>query len=493
MNIFLFNKSLRLNDNTTLINQLLEYKSVIPIFIFTEQINLKKNQYASQNSIQFMIESLQELSEEIKEIYKGKLYFFHNDNLMTVLNSFDNIISIGTNFDYSPYAIRRQDNIEKFCKANNIKFIIYEDHLLNDILDGQTLKKDGKPYSIFTPFNNFCQKNLNVRKPNKFKNFKFNINKQLENNKYYIDDITTITDYNNPDIQVRGGRSFGLTILNNIKKSKYIDYSSQRDYFTYDTTFLSAYNHFGNVSIREVYWSIIKSSKELNNFTKKSNILSIKDLTKLTELFNKYGVKGLINQLYWRDFYYNLFYNNPHMLSGQIGDTNQPFKEKFNYIKWNYNKDHFEKWCNGITGIPLCDAGIRQLNKTGYMHNRLRMICSSVLCKLLLIPWQWGEKYFAQKLVDYDVIQNAAGWGWGCHGIDPNQIFRIFSPHIQSYKFDKECIYIKKYIPELKNIEPIKIHNWESLLNYYVPSIINYKEARNLALTELKRINKLTI
>ncbi len=467
MNIFIFNKSLRCIDNTTLIHQIKETGNVIPIFVFTEQVNKKKNDYFSNNSVEFMVESLYELAEEIKK-YNGKLYFFHNDDLIKVLkeiNKNKEINSIGTNFDYSPYARQRQELLKDLCDKLNITFYIKEDHVLFDILEGQTNKENGDPYSVYTPFRNHCVKNLKVREVDKFNKFIFKKDSSLDDNKYAISikEIDKFYDYNE-FANIRGGRSNGLKIIKKLGEFK--DYTDKRDLFTYNTTFLSAHNHFGTVSIREVYY---KAKEKLKG-------------------------TSFINELIWRDFYYNLFYNNPHMLNGMIGGKNKSFKPKYDKIKWSYNKTLFDKWCNGTLGIPVCDAGMRQMNKTGFMHNRLRMITSCVLVKLLNLPWQWGEKYFAQKLLDYDSIQNAGGWGWGAHGIDPNQVFRIFSPSNQSIKFDPNCEYIKKYIPELKNVDNKDIHNWETKYEnysiYYKPAI-DYKEARKETLKEMSRVNKL--
>lgn len=468
MNIFLFNKSLRCSDNTTLIEQIKIENNIIPFFIFTEQVNQNKNKYFSNNSVKFMCESLHELSNEISK-FNGKLYFFHSDNFIKVFNEIikkNKINSIGTNFDYSPYAKQRQDLLNEFCIKYNITFYNKEDHTLYNILSGECYKKDGTPYSVYTPYKNHCLKNLTVPLPNKFKKFNFIKNKELENNKYYI----SIKDINNFFIEefnqlsnVLGGRSNGLKILKNINNFK--DYSKERDYLTYNTTFLGAHNHFGTVSIREVYFAM-----------------------------EKYKLKGLIEQLIWRDFYYGLNYHNPHMLHGQLHGENKAFKEKFDKIKWNYNDELFDKWCQGKLGIPICDAAMIQLNTTSFMHNRCRMITSNILTKLLLIDWRWGEKYFAKKLLDYDSIQNNSGWLWTCGGIDPQNAFRIFSPQLQSKKFDKDCVYIKKYIPELIDIPNIDIHEWEtayvkySNVSYPSPQI-DYKKAREHGIKEYKKIN----
>jgi len=467
MNIFLFNKSLRLYDNTTLIDQILNENEITPFFIFTEQINQNKNKYFSHNSVQFMCESLDELSNSIK-LYNGKLYLFHSDNLMKVFEEIiknNNINSIGTNFDYSPYALYRQDLIEKFCNKHNIKFYMKEDHVLYNILNNNILKKDGTPYTVYTPFKNYVLNNLEVPKTNSFKKFKFKKYKDLEENKYYINknelnNFYTLNKFSN----IKGGRKNGLDILKNIKK--FNNYNKERDYFIFNTTFLSAHNHFGTLSIREIY-----------------------------KKMKKYNLLDLINQLIWRDFYYGLYFRYPHMLNGQIGGINKSYKPKFDHIKWNNDENLFNKWANGKLGIPVCDAGMNQLNKTGFLHNRLRMICANILTKLLLLPWQWGEEYFAKTLIDYDCIQNSAGWHWTCCGIDPQQPFRIFNPELQSKKFDSNCIYIKYYIPELNDVPISDIHLWEnsyekySHINYPPPQI-NYKLAREHSIKEFKKVNK---
>ena len=464
MNFFLFNKSLRINDNTTLIEQTIIEHDIIPIFIFTEQVNQKKNKYFSHNSVQFMCESLHELAEEIYNKH-GKLYFFHSDKLIKVFKSFTNINSIGTNFDYSPYAKERQEILKQFCDKYKIKFYLKEDHVLYNILEDGILKQDGMPYTVYTPFKNHCLKNLNIKEPNKFKNFNFIKNNELEKNKFYIDlkNINNFYEYNE-FANVKGGRNNALKILKHLDQFK--DYTEDRNFLNYNTTFLSAANHFGIISIREVYHAM-----------------------------EIYKLNGLIEQLIWRDFYYGLNYFFPHMLNGQLkNNINKTYKPKFNKIKWDNNEELFIKWKTGTLGIPICDAGLRQLNKTGFMHNRLRMITANVLTKLLLIDWKLGEKYFAQNLIDYDCIQNNAGWNWISGGIDPQNVFRIFSPEIQNKKFDKECIFIKKYIPELIDVPPNDIINWNTkYLNYshinYPPPGIDYKKARLKADKEFKKVN----
>jgi deoxyribodipyrimidine photo-lyase len=465
MHIFLFHRDLRLIDNTTLIKQIKENEYVVPIFIFPpEQIDPSQNNYFSNNSVQFMIESLHELSNDIKK-YNSKLYFFKGDNLK-VLNNIHKkikITSIGFNIDYTPYARNRDTQIKNWCEKNNIKCYMEEDYLLYDILNGQTTKENGDFYQVFTPFRNNCYNKLKVREIDTFKKFKFIKNKELSQSKYNIEEIDHFY-VNNPDINVHGGRSNGLKILNNVVNFK--NYEKERDYLIYKTTFLGAHNHFSTVSIREVYHEIA------NNIGKKC---------------------GLINELHWRDFYSNIAYFAPRVLQ------NKSFKEKYDNIKWENNKKLFKLWCEGKTGFPIVDSGMRQLNKTGFMHNRLRMITSSFLIKDLHIDWRWGEKYFATKLVDYSPMQNNGGWLWSSGGgTDSQPYFRIFNPWSQ-IRFDPDYEFIKLWIPEINNIPNKELNKWfdpnihekwlKYGIDYYKPIIDHNEQRKNILKIYKKYIN----
>jgi len=312
MNIFIFNRGLRLTDNTTLIHQIKEKGSVVPIFIFTpEQIDPKQNDYFSNNSVQFMIESLHELSDEIKK-KGGHMYFLKGDNVkvLKAIHQKEGIESIGTNFDITPYARKRSDDIQKFCKKEGIEFYELEDHSLHSIVEGESNKKDGSPYLVFTPFKNNCLSNLKVREPDGFKSFKFD---KMENNKYILNE-KDIDDFyeDNPDINVHGGRKNGLKILKNLGNFK--DYSKERDTLSYKTTFLGAHNHYCTVSIREVYWAM---EKHLGKHS------------------------GLISEIYWREFYLMITHHFPHILKGQINGKNISYKKEYDNIKWSVNKNWF--------------------------------------------------------------------------------------------------------------------------------------------------------
>ena len=464
LNLFLFHRDLRFIDNTTLIDQIKEEEGVIPIFIFPpEQINSKKNKYFSNASVQFMIESLQELSNDIKN-KNGKMYFFKGNNLKVLKNIHTKIRinSIGYNIDYTPYARKRDNEIKKWCNIENIKIYEKEDYVLYDILNGQTLKKDKTPYQVFTPFKNFCLNNLKVNEINKFNKFNFIKNSKLEDIIYNINEKEINNFYvNNPNINVHGGRSNGIKILNNINKFK--DYQKNRDKLTYKTTFLSAHNHFTTISIREVYHKILK---ELGKNS------------------------GLINELHWRDFYTNISYYFPHILGGQINKKNKAFREKYDEIKWVNNNDKWKKFTKGETGFPIIDAGVKQLLKNNFVHNRVRMLHGNFVTKDLHMDWRDGEKFYSNNLVDIDVMVNNNSWQWCAgSGTDAQPYFRIFNPWTQLKKYDPELKYVREHIPELKDVPDKDIFNWykpeihEKWLNngikYFKPILNHTIESKN--------------
>ena len=451
MNIFLFHRDLRIQDNTALIYQLQQHDSITPIFIFPpEQIDPTKNSYFSNSSVQFMCECLHELSETISK-KDGKIYFFKGDNL-SVIKSIHldvEINSISYNIDYTPYARQRDNEIKNWCLKNNISCYEKEDYAMYDITEGYTNKKDNTPYLVFTPFKNNCMKNLHVREINSFKKFKFTKSNKLVQNKYCINEKEIDNFYSfDENIEITGGRKNGLKILKNLNQFK--EYDKLRNMFFYETTKLSAYNHFTPISIREVYYAVE----------------------------NKLGkAHGIISELHWRDFYLNICWNFGHILQGQIKGKNKSFKQDYDKIKWSYNKSLFKKWCNGTTGFPLIDACMRQLNHSGFMHNRGRMCVASFLTKTLHIDWRLGEQYFATKLTDYDATMNNSGWQWTAgSGTDAQPYFRIFNIWTQAENYDPECIYIKQWLPELEDITNKEILNWydPEIHNKYIKEGIKY-------------------
>ena len=461
VNLFLFHRDLRIVDNTTLIEQIKQEKSITPVYIFNpEQINPKKNKYFSNNSVQYMIESLNELSQEILK-KGGKLYFLYGNPLEVLkkIHKKEKINSIGFNIDYTPYAIKRTETIEKWCKEKDITLYKKEDFPLYDFLNGETLKKDKKPYLVYTPFMKFVQSRLKVRPIDKFNSFSFKKNSSIE--KMVLKEKLESFYTPNPNINIKGGREFALSILKKLKDYK--NYNKCRNYFNYSTTKLSACLKYNTISIREVYWEILKQLGKNN---------------------------GLVRELIFRDFYMNVVYYFPQTLEGQIKKGgNKSFRREFDSITWNKNSSLFQKWKDGKTGFPIVDASMRQMNQSGYMHNRGRMVVSNFLVKDLHLDWKLGEQYFAQTLEDYDPMNNNSGWQWSTgNGTDAQPYFRIFNPWTQQKDYDFECKYIKEWIPELESVPPKDIHLWfkediqKKYSISYPPPIVNHDEERKKTL-----------
>lgn len=438
--IFIFRRDLRIKDNKGLHECLKQSSKIYPIFIFTQE-QIKNNPYKSSNCVQFMIESLEELSKKLNMTF----FFGKNNEVLEEIIKKEKIDAIFTNTDYTPYAIKRDEDLKKLCKKNNVKCSLHHDVCLFE--PGTIKTGSGKAYQKFTPFYNTVIK-MKVEKPlkkekdikektYKLKN-KFNI-KFKETQKFYK---------HNPNNNVKGGRKLAEKIIKNFKEFE--DYGKKRDNLNYETTQLSAYLKFGCVSIRETFH---KAKKAL-------------------------GIKhSLIRQFIWRDFYVHLAFEFPHVFG-------QPLKEQYAGIKWSNDKKTLEAWKNGLTGFPIVDAGMRQMNKTGYMHNRARLIVASFLIKNLQHNWLDGEKYFATILVDYDPFANNGNWQWVAGtGADSMPYFRIFNPWTQGEKYDKEVEYIKKWVPELKDVPAKDIHKWEKKYEKYPnidypKPIIDYKKSR---------------
>lgn len=451
--IFIFRRDYRLVDNTGLIKALELSKNVIPLFIFTPE-QLVSNKYKSDNAVQFMIESLEDLNDMLKN-KKSRLFYFYGKPskvLNNIINNVD-IDAVFVNADYTPYSIKRDKEIEKVCNDNGIEFHSYEDVLLNPIRSILTGQED--VYTKFTPYFNKAKKikpsSINLSNKSNYVSGRTRIRGEFTGNK------DKFFKYNSQLAQ-NGGRKEALKILKKIKQFK--NYNKERNILIKNTTRLSAYIKFGCVSIREVYYT-----------------------------FKKYlGLKNdLIKQLYWRDFYYNIGYEFPRIYK-KYGNL----KEKYDKIKWLGTKSNLNKWKQGLTGYPIVDAAMRELNETGFMHNRGRLIVSNFLIKILLINWQDGEKYFSNKLIDIDPSVNLGNWGWSAgSGADSQPYFRIFNPWTQGEKFDQDAKYIKKWIPELQDVDAEHIHKWYDHYNDYdvdYPApIVDYSSMRKKALKMYKK------
>lgn len=417
--LFIFRRDLRIYDNNALYNACKECDKVFCCFIFTPEQITNKNDFKSSNAIQFMIESLKELSYEFNKL-NSKLYLLYGDNNKVIYELIDklNIQSLYYNRDYTPYALLRDHKIKELCNNNNINCSEFQDYYLYE--PGTILTGSNTYYKKFTPFYMKALK-IEVDKP-------IYINKQKLSVKFVA--LKYSTSFNemsihykfNENTLVNGGRTNGLKQLKETIKTQK-NYDQMRNTLAHNTSLLSAYIKFGCISIREVYYFV-----RIN-----------------------FGINSeLMRQLVWRDFYAQVLFAYPYVLD-----------PKNNKITWNKNKIYLERWYLGKTGFPVIDACMRQLNETGWMHNRGRLITACFFIKTLLLDWREGEKYFAKNLIDYDVANNNGNWQWlSGTGVDTMPYFRTFNPWTQSKKYDPDALFIKRWIPELKDVDAKDIHNW---------------------------------
>ncbi len=418
--LHIFRRDLRLQDNSALIEALASSERVIPCFIFDKR-QIEANAYKSKHCIAFMATSLIDLEEQL-ERQQGKLYYFYGiaEEVVAQLLSKLPIDAVFLNRDYTPFSLTRDRQIAVACEQHKVAFHSYADALLHE--PEQVHKADGLPYTIYTPFFKRASQ-LPVSPPRKTtaNNFYQQAIPLADNTM-----VQRLAQHSHPNLAVKGGRQEAIALL---KKMQHLtNYPHDRDYPALNaTSHLSAHNKFGTVSIREVHKIITRA----------------------------FGSKHtLLNEIYWRDFFTHIAWHFPNV----FGEAFQP---KYVDIPWQQNDAYFKRWCEGRTGFPIVDAGMRELNTTGYMHNRVRMIVASFLCKDLLIDWRLGEKYFAQQLVDYDPCVNNGNWQWAAStGCDAQPYFRIFNPWLQQQKFDADCLYIKRFIPELNALSPREIHQW---------------------------------
>lgn len=410
--LFIFRRDLRLFDNTGLLFALKNSEKVIPCFIFTpEQID--HNSYRSDHCLQFMLESLEDLEKQLQAL-GGKLFLFHAPCEEVVKRCLKEVDAVIVNRDYTPYSIARDKKIEHLCAMEGKEFLSFDDALLNP--PENTLKQNGEPYTVFTPFfRNALKLPIKKPEPNPHHNY-FTGNLPHSGSSAIYKKILP----KRIPLSISGGRSAGQKILKHLTNCT--QYAHDRDYPALGSpTTLSPYLKFTVLSPRETYFAIGKNHE-------------------------------LIRSLYWRDFFSTIAFFFPHVFKGA-------FREKYDKLAWSNDEEAFSRWCEGKTGFPLVDAGMRELNETGFMHNRVRMVVASFLTKDLHINWQWGEKYFAEKLIDYDPAVNNGNWQWAAStGCDAQPYFRIFNPWRQQEKFDKEAIYIKKWVKELQELPSRTIH-----------------------------------
>jgi deoxyribodipyrimidine photo-lyase len=416
VNIFWFRRDLRLTDNAGLYHALKSDKPVLPIFIFDKNI-LEKLTDKAEKRVAFIHAALQEMQAELINI-ESTLEVFHSTpaEAFKKLASNYTIEKVFTNHDYEPYAKERDNSIADLLKTKGALLYTFKDQVIFE--KDEVLKDDGKPYSIFTPYSRKWKTVLNEFHFEAYPTEKY-FNNFLEQSPKDIPALTAIgfTDT---------GESFPAKAL---KKELLVKYQQQRNFpAVAGTSKLGVHLRFGTISIRRL----------------------AQHCSGLSETF--------LNELIWRDFYHMILWHFPQVGHGKA------FKQAYDFIEWRNDEAEFDKWCNGQTGYPIVDAGMRELNTTGFMHNRVRMIVASFLTKHLLIDWRWGEAYFAEKLLDFDLAANNGGWQWAAgSGCDAAPYFRIFNPYLQTKKFDPELKYINKWVPELNELhypQPIVEHEF---------------------------------
>jgi len=416
VNIFWFRRDLRLHDNAGLYHALKGDHPVLPLFIFDTNI---LDQLEDRNDVRvgFLQKTLSELSEELKGLGSSILirHGAPGDIWQELLLEFD-IQAVYTNRDYEPYAVTRDTAIQQLLQSRNIPFYTYKDHVLFE--KEEVVKDDGLPYTVFTPYSRKWRTVLQSRMDQIIQEngeataVSFYL-KPYPNEAYFSNFFRT-SPFPVPTLHELGFEPSAIEIPPKVVSRSVIKHYDQTRNIPGipGTSKLGIHFRFGTISIRE---------KAL----------------RAAELNETY-----LNELIWRDFYSMILWHFPHVAT-------RAFKPAYDQIEWRHDEADFQQWCAGKTGYPLVDAGMRELNATGFMHNRVRMVTASFLTKHLLLNWRWGEAYFAKKLLDFDLASNNGGWQWAAgSGTDAAPYFRVFNPAAQQEKFDKELKYIKQWVPE---------------------------------------------
>ena len=441
VNIFWFRRDLRLKDNAGLYHALKSDKPVLPIFIFDEHI-LNKLADKEDARVTFIHQTLEALNKELAEFGTSLLIKYGTPKAIwaIILGEYE-VDKVFTNRDYEQYALERDATIQTLVENNGGSFHAFKDHVIFE--NGEVLKKDGLPYTVFTPYSRKWKTKLleKVEVVNTMSGQKTTLSyffKGYPTQKYATNFYKT-TAFQLPTLENMGFVASKISIPDKIVTRGLVkNYDQTRNFpGIKGTSRLGIHFRFGTISIREK----ARNAQQLN--------------------------ETFLNELIWRDFYTMILAHFPHVANGA-------FRKKYENIPWRNNEREYKKWCEGKTGYPLVDAGMRELNQTGFMHNRVRMVTSSFLTKHLLIDWRWGEAYFAEKLLDFDLASNNGGWQWaaGC-GTDAAPYFRIFNPTSQMQKFDKGLKYVKKWVPEYGT-------------STYPSPIVDHKMARERCLTTFK-------
>ncbi len=432
--IFWMRRDMRFDDNHALSIATYNFDAVYPVFIFDKNI-LDKIKNKSDPRVSLIYDRLASLGKS------HKIHIYYGDPVKLIPDIARELGAqeVFANEDYESYAKTRDSKISKEISLN-----LYKDTVVfryDEILNGKN-----EPYKVFTAYKNKwikdLESNLSVIYKYKIELEKLKYKKTKENIQ-----VTSLADI-----------SFEYTsdYTHAYSLDKVIDYDKNRDFPQIEgTSRVSVSLRFGLVSVRSLIREIMPTD---NN-----------------------GKKVWLSELIWREFYFQILVNFPHV-------EKKSYRPEYEKVKWTQNNKLFKAWCEGKTGVPIVDAGMRELNTTGFMHNRVRMITASYLCKTLLLDWRLGEKYFAEKLLDFDLAANNGGWQWcASTGCDSAPYFRIFNPYTQGKRFDKDCLYIKKYVEELKEVDIKAIHNADKNPLDYASPIVDYSKQRIRALALYKK------
>ncbi len=424
--IFWFRRDLRLDDNAGLYMALKSGLKVLPVFIFDKDI-LNKLEEKKDRRVDFIHQAVFSLKQQLNLLGSDILISCgHPEEIWKKIFKEFSIKKVFSNHDYEKYATERDQAISKLCMENQVDFYSFKDQCVFE--KTEILSATGLPYTVFTPYMRKWKEKLN------------GFYKKSYPNEKYFDRFLKIENLSFPNLTEMGFEKTEMVFKKpTLSKSILMGYKEKRDFPGINATSrLSIHLRFGTISVRKC--------------------------VQYAEMFSE----TWLNELIWRDFYMNILANFPQINNGLA------FKKAYDKIPWRNNQVEFKAWCEGKTGYWIVDAGMRELNNTGFMHNRVRMVVASFLCKHLLIDWRWGEAYFAQKLNDFDFSANNGGWQWASSsGCDAAPYFRIFNPESQTFKFDKELTYIKKWVPEY-------------LSSSYPRPIVDHKMARERALKVYK-------
>jgi deoxyribodipyrimidine photo-lyase len=416
VNICWFRRDLRLHDNAALYHALKNDLPVVPVFIFDKSI-LDQLEEKNDRRVEFIHDTITQMQQQLENMASGmEVYYGYPADVFQKLLVKYSMDKVFTNHDYEPYAQQRDTAIQKQLNDAGVSFHTYKDHVIFE--KDEVLKDDGKPYTVFTPYSRKWKAKLS-----KFFLKSYPTEKYTSN--FFKQAPVTI-----PSLNEMGFEAAGLLFPSIEAKKEIIKkYTEQRNFPAINgTSRLGVHLRFGTISIREL----------------------ARNAEKMNETF--------LNELIWRDFYHMILWHFPQVGKGKA------FKNEYDFIEWRNDEKEFQKWCEGLTGYPIVDAGMRELNATGFMHNRVRMIVASFLTKHLLIDWRWGEAYFAKKLLDFDLAANNGGWQWAAgSGCDAAPYFRIFNPYLQTQKFDPKLEYVRKWVPEFEGfdyVQPIVQHEF---------------------------------